>query len=146
MSAICEAVHRHPANLIIGTAIDPGDTDMTTEQLWARRIDDAHYELCCIPFFAYDLALEDVVEVEVDSSFQVTRVSAPSGRHVFRSCIGDSHHSPAPPPPLRLPGRLDGHRHLVARTDDGNHVDTIQVDESVDPGTVRIGRRAAGHS
>lgn len=82
-----EAVHHDPvwrarSNFIIATMIDPGDTDIIAEQLWARKVDDQHFELCCIPFFAYDLALGDVVEV--DSTFMVRRVSMPSGRYVFR--------------------------------------------------------------
>ncbi|MFT3798378.1 DUF4265 domain-containing protein [Microbacterium sp.] len=85
--SVREAVHRDPvwrdrANFIIATAIDPGDTGVTTEQLWARMVDDRHFELCCIPFFAYDLALGDVVEV--DDDYLVRRVSEPSGRYVFR--------------------------------------------------------------
>lgn len=87
MSEIREAVHRDPvwrdrSNFIIAASIEPGDTTISTEQLWARRLDDLHYELCCIPFFAYDLALGDVVEV--DSSFLVVQVSERSGRYVFR--------------------------------------------------------------
>lgn len=82
-----EAVHRDPiwrdrSDFIIATEIDPGATGIATEQLWARKVDEQHFELCCIPFFAYDLALGDVVEV--DSGYLVQRVSAPSGRYVFR--------------------------------------------------------------
>lgn len=82
-----EAVHVDPiwrerANFIIATSIEPGDTIIDTEQLWARRIDECHFELCCIPFFAYDLALGDVVEV--DEHYMVKRVTRPSGRYVFR--------------------------------------------------------------
>lgn len=82
-----EAVHRDPiwrerANFIIATSIDSGDTDIGTEKLWARQIDDRHFELCCIPFFAYDLALGDIVEV--DGNYVVQRVTVSSGRYVFR--------------------------------------------------------------
>lgn len=82
-----EAVHRDPiwrdrANFIIAVEIDPGDTDIATEQLWVRKIDDRHFELCCIPFFAYDLALGDVVEV--DGDYLVQQVTNPSGRYVCR--------------------------------------------------------------
>lgn len=82
-----EVVHGDPiwrdrSDFIIATEIDPGDTGITIEQLWARKIDDHHFELCCIPFFAYDLALGDLVEV--DSDYLVRRVSRPAGRHVFR--------------------------------------------------------------
>lgn len=82
-----EAVHSDPvwrdrADFIIAASIDPGSTGITTEQLWARRLDDERLELCCIPFFAYDLALGDTVEV--DTEHLVTRVVEPSGRYVFR--------------------------------------------------------------
>lgn len=87
MATIREAAHRDPvwrdrSNFIIAVSIEPGATGISTEQLWARRVDARHYQLCCIPFFAYDLALGDVVEV--DSNFLVNRVSSPSGRYVFR--------------------------------------------------------------
>lgn len=86
-----EAVHRDPvwrdrADVIIATRIDPGDTGVDTEQLWARRVDDGRHELCCIPFFAYDLALGDVGEV--DGDHLVTRVVEASGRYVFRVHFG----------------------------------------------------------
>lgn len=88
-----EATHQEPvwrdrANFVIATQIDPGETGISTEQLWARQIDEQHYELCCIPFFAYDLALGDVVEV--DASFMVKRVTKPSGHFVFRVYFGRS--------------------------------------------------------
>lgn len=81
-----EAVHRHPAwrdrsNFIIAANIDPGSTGVTTEQLWARQ-DGDRYEICCIPFFVYDLALGDVVEV--DGDYVMTLVVEKSGRYVFR--------------------------------------------------------------
>lgn len=88
-----EAIHQEPvwrdrSNFVIATQIDPGETGISTEQLWARQIDERHYELCCIPFFAYDLALGDVVEV--DASYMVKRVTKPSGRFVFRVYFGRS--------------------------------------------------------
>jgi hypothetical protein len=82
-----EAVHRDPlwrdrSNFIIAVQVDPADTNITTEQLWSRKIDNLHFEVCCIPFFAYDIALGDTVEVDAD--YLVKRVSSPSGRYVFR--------------------------------------------------------------
>ncbi|WP_433161676.1 DUF4265 domain-containing protein [Kribbella sp. CA-247076] len=93
-----EAVHREPvwrdrSNFVIATRIEPGQSGVSTEQLWARCIDDLHYELCCIPFFAYDLALGDVVEV--DASYMVRRVTKGSGRSVFRVYFGRSEHPTA---------------------------------------------------
>ncbi|MFE6964577.1 DUF4265 domain-containing protein [Agromyces sp. NPDC057679] len=82
-----EAVHRDPiwrdrANFIIGIGIDRSDTLITSEQLWARKVDESHFMVCCIPFFAYDLVLGDIVET--DSDYNVRHVSAASGRFVFR--------------------------------------------------------------
>lgn len=95
MTVAREAVHRDPvwrerSNFIIATAIDSANTDISTEQLWARKIDDRHFEICCIPFFAYDLALGDVVET--DGDFLVRKVSTRSGRYVFRVYFGRSAH------------------------------------------------------
>lgn len=89
-----EAVHQDPvwrsrSNFIIAAPID-GGRDFKTEQLWARKDDEGRFELCCIPFFVYDLALGDVVET--DSEYLVRRVVRPSGRFVFRVWFGDSFH------------------------------------------------------
>lgn len=35
------------------------------EQLWAKKIDDRLYQVCSIPFFTYNVHLDDLVEVEV---------------------------------------------------------------------------------
>lgn len=82
-----EAVHRDPvwrdrSNFILTASIDPGDTDVYTEQLWARQIGASHFEICCIPFFLYDLALGDVVEAD-EKNF-VKSIVRRSGRYVFR--------------------------------------------------------------
>jgi len=82
-----EATHQAPAwcdraDFIIGTEIEPNEAGVETEQLWARRISQTEFEVCCIPFFAYDIALGDIVETTAD--FTVRQVSKPSGRFVFR--------------------------------------------------------------
>jgi hypothetical protein len=49
--------HREPiwedsANFIIRAAVDLGaGTYVDSEQLWAKKFDATHFELCCIPFF-----------------------------------------------------------------------------------------------
>ncbi len=95
VTPVPEATHDRPvwrerSNFILATAIESGNTDVVTEQLWGRKIDDRHFELCCIPFFAYDLALGDVVET--DENYLVRQVSKPSGRYVFRVWFGQSFH------------------------------------------------------
>jgi hypothetical protein len=52
------------------------------EQLWATRSPTNGFEICCIPFFAHDLNLGDVVELDDDS--MVTKVLRSSGRRTTR--------------------------------------------------------------
>jgi hypothetical protein len=61
------------------------DQQTRWEQLWARTVGPNTFELCCIPFFAYDLALGDVVETapEADKLDVVQRVVKPSGHYTF---------------------------------------------------------------
>jgi uncharacterized protein DUF4265 len=91
-AADTEAVHPDPvwrdrANFTIGAALPE---EGRTEQLWARQIGDQRFEICCIPFFVYDIALGDVVET--DSRLTVVRVVERSGRYVFRAWFGESFH------------------------------------------------------
>jgi hypothetical protein len=87
-----DAVHEAPvwrdrANFVIGA---PLPEEGRSEQLWARQLGDERFEICCIPFFLYDLALGDVVET--DANFEVARVVARSGRFVFRVWFGKAFH------------------------------------------------------
>lgn len=80
---------RERSDFIIA-AETPGGGDTGIEQLWARRLGERQFELCCIPFFVYDLALGDAVETDAD--LIVRRVVQPSGRYVFRVWFGESFH------------------------------------------------------
>jgi uncharacterized protein DUF4265 len=87
-----DAVHEAPAwreraNFIVGA---PLPEEGRAEQLWARQLGDERFEICCIPFFVYDLALGDVVETDAD--YDVVRVLERSGRFVFRVWFGDAFH------------------------------------------------------
>jgi hypothetical protein len=87
-----DAVHEAPvwrerANFIIGA---PLPEEGRAEQLWARQLGDERFEICCIPFFVYDLALGDVVET--DANHDVVRVVERSGRFVFRVWFGEAFH------------------------------------------------------
>jgi hypothetical protein len=57
------------------------------EQLAGRQVADAEFELCCIPFFLYDVSLGDVVATTAD--YVLDRVVRPSGRYTFRVYFGD---------------------------------------------------------
>lgn len=81
------AVHEHPvwrerANFIIAVTIERG----RWEQLWARQVGEHRFEICCIPFFAYNLALGDEVETAPENGrqYMVQRVAKPSGHYTFR--------------------------------------------------------------
>jgi len=59
---------------------------MAQEQLWGRRVGENSFEVCCIPFFIYDLALGDIVEI--DEASWLKRVVERSGRAVYRAWFG----------------------------------------------------------
>jgi len=79
-----EPIWRERANFIINGALREPDR---FEQLWARKVDENRFEICCIPFFLYDLALGDTVETAPRDSRQyvLSRVVNRSGRYVFRA-------------------------------------------------------------
>jgi hypothetical protein len=77
-----DGLWRDRADFVLGARLDdvPGHPD-AWEQLWARRVGD-FFEICCIPFFAYDLALGDVVAIDED--LRITGVRASGGHRTFR--------------------------------------------------------------
>lgn len=88
-----EVLHPDPAwrdraNFIIAARIERDDasTGPATEQLWVRQLDDYQFEICCIPFFIYDLALGDEVSTGTagDDRYIVESLKRRSGRFVFR--------------------------------------------------------------
>jgi hypothetical protein len=81
-----EATHPKPiwrerADFVIGAPLGLSH-HVTSEQLWARRLGELTFEICCIPFHLYDVALGDVVEAS--PSFDFVRVIKSSGRFTFR--------------------------------------------------------------
>jgi len=81
-----DAVWRDRADFIVAIELS-GETEVKTEQLWTRQIAGCQFEVCCIRFFAYDLALGDVVET--DDNYLVQRVLEAPGRFVFRIWFGE---------------------------------------------------------
>lgn len=92
-----EPVWRDRADFIIAADISQDADGSEWEQLWSRQIDESRFELCCIPFFAFDLALGDVIEVgpHAGRQYVVRRVVEPSGHYTFRVWFGDSQHPAA---------------------------------------------------
>jgi hypothetical protein len=59
-------VWREKANFILMADVEHEGIHPIKEQLWARQISENRFEICCIPFFIYDLALGDEVETGGD--------------------------------------------------------------------------------
>jgi hypothetical protein len=92
------AVHQQPvwrerANFIVDADVGEPDQPPRFEQLWARQVAADHFVLCCIPYFAYGLSLEDEVLAATsgEDRYVVRDVVRRSGRWVFRVWFGESH-------------------------------------------------------
>jgi hypothetical protein len=77
-------VWRDRANFIINAPLIEANR---FEQLWSRRMGENQFEICCIPFFLYDLALGDIVETvtQRDLRYVVSRRLHESGQYTFRA-------------------------------------------------------------
>jgi hypothetical protein len=90
-----DPVWRDRANFIIATAIEPFGPGIESEQLWSRRVEDRVFELCCIPFFTYGLALGDLVVTAAGEGYMVQDRVEQSGRSVFRAIFSRQGHGTA---------------------------------------------------
>jgi hypothetical protein len=63
-----------------------GFTPTRSEQLWSVRQSAGLFEITCIPFFARDISLADIVEAEEQGpeAFQVVKVVRKSGNRTLR--------------------------------------------------------------
>jgi hypothetical protein len=91
-----DPVWRDRANFIVNARLAESDSPQRFEQLWTRQVSDAEFEVCCIPFFVYDLALGDVVTTAPrdERKYVLDRVLTRSGRYTFRVWFGESPLSP----------------------------------------------------
>jgi hypothetical protein len=91
-----DPVWRDRSNFVLNAALPEDAAPKRYEQLFARKIADQEFELCCIPFFLYDLALGDVFTTapNADHKFVLDRVIRPSGRYTFRVWFGGGTASP----------------------------------------------------
>lgn len=87
-----DPVWRARSNFIISAELPEKDRPRRFEQLFARQVGEDRFEVCCIPFFLYDIALGDVVVTSptADRKYVVKGVIEPSGRYVFRVWFGES--------------------------------------------------------
>ena len=64
---------------------DMNDPRSPEEEIPARKTPEGLYEICCVPFFVYDLNLGDKVEIrEIDGRNVVSDVLESAGHHTFR--------------------------------------------------------------
>lgn len=87
-----DPVWQDRANFIIAADVAEEGEPPQWEQLWARQVGENHYQLCCIPFFAYDLALGDIVDTEAkgERPYVIRTVLEPAGHYTFRVWFGNS--------------------------------------------------------
>lgn len=91
------ATHSNPArksraDFIISAPIDFNDGEIRWEQFWAKQLGGGEYEICCIPFFTYGIALGDIVITKPRSGkeYVVNSVVRTSGRRLLRFWLGDA--------------------------------------------------------
>lgn len=81
-----DPIWREKSDYIIGIDLGPASAELpgqvTWEQLWARQVDDQTFEICCIPFHPYDLALGDTVETRDNA---IVRRVAWGGHYTLRA-------------------------------------------------------------
>jgi hypothetical protein len=87
------ATHANPAwrskaNFIIFATVD----ESHWEQLWTKRLVGNRFEICCIPFFVYDISLGDIVTVHAigDKKYVIDQVLLPSSHYTFRVWFGNA--------------------------------------------------------
>ncbi len=61
-----QPVGRTSTNYIARADLAPFDLDGQVEQIWLKAVNDGSYEVACIPFSAYGIALGDVVVLNDD--------------------------------------------------------------------------------
>jgi hypothetical protein len=77
-----DPVWRDGESYIAMVDLAPFDLAGMREQIWLREVDGGGYQLCCIPFYIYGLALGDVVTKDPEDT--IDHVVSRSGRRVLR--------------------------------------------------------------
>jgi hypothetical protein len=105
MEASSIAIHEDPlwrakGNFVINADLAAHGMPGRWEQLWARKVSEDRFELCCIPFFTYGMRLGDIVRTAPASGkqFMVQEVVQAGGRINVRLAVsvGDERDSLTP--------------------------------------------------
>ncbi len=83
---------RADANFLIFADLSQDGMTDRWEQLWAHQLGEGEFRLCCIPFFAYGLALGDqvVTAPSGDKKYVIQSTVARSGHIAYRVWFGDA--------------------------------------------------------
>jgi hypothetical protein len=87
ITAHVNPVRRPVPSFMLRASLNDIESGDNYEQLWAKRASEDRYEVCCIPFFAYDLALGDVVRAYADTGYVIQSVEQRSGNGVVRVAV-----------------------------------------------------------
>lgn len=76
--------NRREANYLVHVILDDEAQEIGSdaEQIWVQELKDNKFKICCIPFFVYGLALDDIVRVD-ENNFVVELLES-SGRKCHR--------------------------------------------------------------
>jgi Domain of unknown function (DUF4265) len=86
------ATHDEPAarsrtNYILRLSLAADGLPGRYEQVWTRTEDKVSFELCCIPFFTYDMSLGDVIRTTTDDGEY--EIVSKGGHRTIRFAIQD---------------------------------------------------------
>ena len=86
------ATHNSPAwgprsNFIIRADLSSDGMPGRLEQLWVRKIEPTVFEICCIPFFTYGLALGD--KVQSSSDYTIQNITEKGGHKTLRIAVAN---------------------------------------------------------
>lgn len=92
-----DPVWRGDANFLIFADLSNEEMPGRWEQLWAHRLGENEFRLCCVPFFAYGLALGDRVATAPrdDKKYVIQSTIAESGHATYRVWFGDAENADA---------------------------------------------------
>jgi hypothetical protein len=89
------ATHKSPvwetkANFLIRADLSQNEMKGHHEQIWAKKINDYQFVICCIPFFTYGISLGDIVQTDNDYIIQNKILSA--GHRTLRIAVANKAH------------------------------------------------------
>ncbi len=80
-------VRRPAPSFMLRAVLDDVGGGDNFEQVWTKRVGADRFELCCIPFFAYGMALGDVVRADAATGYVIQAVEQRSGNGVVRVAV-----------------------------------------------------------